>query len=328
MKILRVFIVLGILAVLIASAIPVYAMSAPTSISVVSVQVVRNTIENGDMAFIFEGEINYPTPPLTPTAAQAFIFRLYATNGSTVLKTQTPYALFNSGYGKLAGCFYFTAATAPSWGSTYYIKIEGLASYFSPLPSAGSYHLAAGNYSASTDEDDNQNLAESYIMDIAEDIEDSIGVTLIGPSEIGTGLTASGEAYFRGAVENVDTIAHGIFFTQLPGQSGITEYNENLGTQYGARLAASDLMIGFTRLGAIMGTTGQTLACLLAILIAAIAPLITAYKGWGIDPGLIGSSIILTAAAILLGEAMLTIRLVMGLLVAVILFYQLLFKRA
>src|ERR1035437_6895594 len=157
--------------------IPAFAsLAPPNSITVLSAKVVRNTIVSGDMAVMFEGNINYTTLPTSPTADLTFTLKLF--DGTTLLASQTPFVIFNAGYGKFAGSFYFDDTHAPTWGSGYVINIAGVSSYFSSPPTPCNYTLLSGDYSSFTTTSDNQSLAASYIIGIAKDLTTTYSLNL------------------------------------------------------------------------------------------------------------------------------------------------------
>lgn len=301
-----------------------YTLAHP-SVTFLSAQAVRDTISNGDIALMFSANLSFSSFPTTP-ANLTLRYELW--NGSTLLQRQTPYVLHNYGYGQTVGSFYFTASNAPAWGGNYTIRIQEQAGYFE---SAQSYNLTlvAGNWSSYTGQLDNQALAATYAMGLAQGLETAYGYDFWTTSDTGNVLASYGEVYFKGAIPGITGIAPSIFTrqSQIIG-SGDVGYNQNLGLQYQQRSQNWDIVKGFNRIGTYIGTEGATLACYIIILACLALIIFTAWKGWGVDPGMIGSGIILTAGAVLFGGATLTVRLVMGLIVAVILFYQLYLKRA
>jgi len=81
---LRILLVLGILAIFILSAVPVYAaMPNPDSPPTITrMDIYRNLLETGDMLYIWEANIPYATTP-DYKVGDAFVWQLL--NGGTVL---------------------------------------------------------------------------------------------------------------------------------------------------------------------------------------------------------------------------------------------------
>lgn len=331
---MRKIILAALLAVIliICVAAPVLAadpISPPDSMSIVSAKVVRNTVEPGDMAIVFHYNLAYADYPDTP-ASQTMMFRLYSPDGLTLLATAVPYVFFSFGYGNGVSSFYFNADTAPTWGQAYLINIAGSPAYFETLPEPYYYTITSADYSGVTDKSGNQELMKSYILTVCDALETAyLSITLKGSTDVGMVLTATGEAYFRGAVPGLASIAPSLFFTQFYVPKPIpVEYDATLQESYTGRLDDSDLMSGFDAIGEKAGVTGQTVGAFAMILLAIGLLIFTNYKGWGSEPGVVGAGIILTLGAVLLGDAVMTIRFIMALIAGILIFYQLFLKKA
>jgi len=322
--------VLVIVGVLAASS-PAYAIDPPDSMSILSARVVQNTVEPGDMAIVFHYNLAYAEYPSEP-ASESIMFRLYSPDGSTLHATTVPYVFFANGYGQGVGGFYFSAADMPptGWGGAYRVNIAGSPAHFDPLPDPYYYVLSVDDYSGVEDPAENQELMKSYIITVCRSLEIAYPtVTLHGTTDVGTVLTAVGETYFRGAIPGITGTAPTLFFTQFytPEAMELT-YTNDLGATYAARLVGTDVMDGFDAVGAEFGISGQTVAAFLFIVAAIALIVFLAYKGWGTEPGLAGGAIILTMGTVLLGDALMAIRLTMGLIAGMMVFYVLVFKRA
>lgn len=268
---------------------PAYAIDPPDSISIMSAQVVQNTVEPGDMAIVFHYNMPYtPSYPEVP-ASESIIFRLYSSDGNTLLTTSIPFVFFSNGYGQGASGFYFSAANIPveGWGAGYKINIAGSPAHFDPLPDPYYYVLAADDYSSVEEQLLNQEIMKSYIISVCESLELAYPTfSLHGTTDAGTVLTAIGEHYFRGAVPG---IAPTLFFVQFytPEVMELT-YTDDLGAPYATRLAGSDVMRGFSAIGEKLGIIGETVGAFLFVLAAIALIVFLSYKGWGTEPGLIG----------------------------------------
>jgi hypothetical protein len=311
--------------------IPVYATAAPTSISVVSAQVVRSTVETGDMFIAFLYKIEYSSYPTEP-ASDTFSFRLYSADMNTLLASNQPYSVsFNNGYGEGISGFYFDADTAPTWGGEYVINIAASPLYFSPIPDPVYAVLSDGNYTDETTQASNQAVMYSYILDACHKMHTfDADIALTASTDYGEQLSAQGDTYLRAAIPGINLIAPSLFVIQPYNPiSTPLSYDNSLQDTYTARLVGSDIMIGAERLGdKLFGVTGQTLLAFFVILLCIGLIVLLTWKQWGVEPGLIGSSIILTAAALLLGDAIWTIRIIMALISGVIIFFLLVFRRA
>lgn len=328
MKYVRIFVILVALGLALVP-FPALATDAPTSRSVISSFVVRNAVEPGDMAIAFHYNIAYSDYP-TELASETFMFRLYTSDLSEVLATSVPYSYsFNNGYGQGISGFYFSADDAPTWGEAYKINIAASPIYFDPVPAA--YYSSLSNYSIETDQDASQDAMRDYILDVCHLLQAfDADLVLTGNTDYGEMLSAFGESYLRGAIPGISSIAPGLFMVQTYSISLETPtYNMSLEQTYKARLEDSDIMIGADRIGEyLFGVTGQTVMAFVAILACIALLLFLLSKGWGMEPGYIGSSIILTAAALLLGDAIFYIRIIMALLAGVFIMFLILGRRS
>src|SRR3990172_639616 len=112
-------------------------LAAPTSVTVENRKLFRNLAETGDMLVVFHYRIAYTTYPDTP-ASNSIIFKLYDTDGATILSQAQPYNFSpfdTNGYGDGVASFYFEPQDAPGWGSGYFINILMTPAYYSPSSS-------------------------------------------------------------------------------------------------------------------------------------------------------------------------------------------------
>ena len=163
-------ILIASLLVLLVSLVAVHPVLAatitnPTSISVTSVQVVRNVIETGDICVAFHYNIAYTAYPTTVWASDSFSLNFYNTNGVTVLSPTNPYVYIDNGYNDNLGGFYFNAAAAASmtWGAAYKIGIIPNPADFSSPPANYYYTLQSTDYTTETTQADNQTVIQTYL---------------------------------------------------------------------------------------------------------------------------------------------------------------------
>lgn len=313
------------LMVILATAIPAFALAPPDSITIYSAKVVRNVAQAGDVAIFFHGNLHYAVYPTTPSGSLSFMFRLYSPDGLTLLTTAVPASYLHNGYGHFVSCFYFPAASAPTWGEAYRINVAGSPAYFDPLPDVYNYTITSSDYSAVTDQADNQELLKSWILAACVQMEIADPTKVMhGNTDAGTVLTAIGEAYFSQAVPGLLAMCPQLYFTQyyVPEATALT-YGTAQQDLYTARMTGTDLMNGFNRIGLKFGVTGSTIAAFLVIVLSIGLIILTTWKNWGVEPGVIAAGILMSAGALLLGDALWTIRIIMAFLAGICIMYML-----
>jgi hypothetical protein len=321
------------LIVIFAFAVPIYATDPPDDITIYSSKVVRNTVETGDMFFCFHWNLDYTAFP-TEAASQTFSFRLYSADLSTLLAASTPYVYINNGYGQGVSGFYFSAAEVTSlglvWGTGYIINVAASPAYFTTLPEPYYYTVAAGDYCSDTDQVVNKWEMKLYILSICDLLHIAYPtVVWSGTVDTGTVLSDIGELYFRGALPGISVISPTLFYTQFYVPTGMTStYDDDLLDEYTSRLAGEDIMVGFDRLGAEFGLEGQTIAAFLVIILCIAFMIWMRRIEWSSEIGYSGAMIILTAGAILLGDALLVIRFIMALGAGIMLFWMVFLRKA
>lgn len=328
MKNLTLSIILSIIAWSMSPAIPFLALDPPEVMQIFSAQVVRNTIHDGDMAILFHWYIednDYEQP-----ASDTIFFRLYDTDNATLLSSAVPVVYFGYGYDNGLSCFYFTAAENLTWGENYIINITGSPAFFDPLPSPYNFIIPTDSYFGSTDQEANQEATADYIFSVAQLLEIAYPTySLYGSTDMGIVLTDTGEAYFRSAVPGLQSMAPSLFLTQyyIPEVTPM-DFDDAQAQTYAERLQGSDIMDGFNAAGDEIGISGSALVGGVFIIACIVIIIFTTRKGWGSEPGILASGIILTAGSVLFGGGLFAVRLVMGLIGAVLLFYIIAFKRA
>ena len=329
----RIAIILIPLMAIVFIATPVYALEPPDDISINSVQVIRNTAEDGDMTFLYYFDTDYVSYPETPSAGNSVILRLFDTDGVTLIATGSPYTLFDRGYGPQVSSFYFDADTVSelglTWGQQYIINITMSEAYLASPPEE-IYMLGSVDYSDTTDQDENQIILASWIFEVCDDLHEArVDYLLYTLTDMGVVLTSIGELYFRGAIPGLQSMSPDLFYFQytVPEAADI-EYTANMTSVYGGRLDDTDFMTGFDRIGEQLGVSGGFAIAMFFVIIAVAILIFTTYKGWGAEPGLLMGGNWLTLGALLAGNSVMVLRIIIAFIAGIMLLYVMLFRRA
>ncbi|GEM_PF-6568392 len=211
LRYLRIFSVLLLLIVLFP--LPALAVAAPDLMEIQDVEVFRHLLEDDDYLVIITYNIEYTVLP-SETADNLFIIRLM--DGVTELGSNMPYPYINYGYGIGCMSLYWDAATAPTWGTLYDVRLEGNPLMFAPPLAPIIYTLQAGDFVASTDPDVQKTFLASRIRSIADDMQTLFGAgyEMLDSTDSGTYLSALGEYYFYGAVPGIQVMCPELFILQ------------------------------------------------------------------------------------------------------------------
>lgn len=321
---------MAVLALLMVAMPALAYLDAPTSMSFPSVKAFRNVVEIGDVAVIFEYDIEYTTYPDT-LASNSIIFQMF--DSGDLINTATPYnfsSFETNGYNHGVGLFYFSAADALTWGSAYELRIQQLPAYYATA-SHVSYTMAESNYSTGTTQAENQQQVYLYVMDVIDDWESVYPtVTLKSTVDSAAILSIYGEAYFSNAIPNLQSICPALFLVQpyIPTTITTLAYNMDLAETYATRLSDSDIYRGANRLGDYFSVSGFVVLAIFTMIAAVIPPLICQRKGWGLEPGLIISAVIVILSALLVGDAIFAIVMIGSLVAAIALIFIFVLKRA
>jgi len=327
-KRISISVVLAVVALLFMAS-PALALDPPDSISVESAMVFGNLAGTGDMAVVFHYLIEYEGEyPETP-ASRSVLLRLYSENGTELLGTSKPYVFFafdTNGYGDGCGSFYFTAADNITWGKSYRINILCTPTYFDP-PQSFTHTLTSTEYSDAETKTESQEDMRDYIMSICDTFR---GIYPDVALKSGMVLSVYGEIYFRGAIQGLQQLCPQLFFVQeyVPEELEVEEYDTSLPESYSARLVGSDVMTGAERVGEILGISGKFFLALLNFAVCIVASVITMRKGWGLEAGLFLGVLITVCAAILIGDTIFTVLMVVSLIAAIGIMYIFVLKRA
>lgn len=301
--------------------------SPPDTIVIHDVYAVRNTPNDGDMAIAVRYYIeddSYTTP-----SSQTMFIRLYDTDGTTLIDSVIPVVYFGYGYDNNVCMFYFTESDNLTYGSEFVINIAGSPAFWDPLPDPVTYTMTVADWSSATSLEANQENMENWVLSAAQQLEYAYPTySLYGSAGGSNVLTEDGEAFFRQAMPGIQGIAPGVFLTQfyIPTAQALAIGDDQAST-YADRMNNTDLADGLDAIGDLLGTEGSSIAGGVLILACVALCIWCIRKDWGIHPAIIGSSIILTAGAVVLGDAFMAVRLVMGLIAAILLMYMFFFKK-
>lgn len=299
-------------------------------ISIQSIHVYQGLSTDNDTSFIFHWRWESDNTSATPASSTVLIELSY--NG-TVVASATPYvfSLFeNNGYGDGMTGFYLTANQSHWMSTLYTITIKGLPAYYSPPPYFD-YSIQAADYVDLPEQIDNQISLRTYILaeiDIFKTIYPD--VTLKSISDVGTVLSTYGEAYFSSAIPGLQNLCPQLFFVQnyIPSKITLQDYDTTLADEYSLRLAGTDLERGANRLGDYIGVSGAVIWALL-MFIGEMALLIWCMKkGWEIQVGLAIDGFVTAGAAVLIGDLIFTIAMIIGFIAVLGLSFAVVGKRA
>jgi hypothetical protein len=322
----RILAVLGVMFLSLTWALPVHAQTVqpqPDSMSVLSVRAFTDLVETGDVSIVFRWSVDYGDDytaanytALNP-ASLAIIFQMYDPTGATLLSTATPYVygpFATNGYNQGVSSFYFTAADLLPEGLGYLIRITQSPVYFT-TPVSTTYTMTGNDWTNSTEGD-----MYDHVMQLCDYLlAEYPTVTLKTSTDVGLVFSTYGESYFRAAVPGIQALCPALFYVQdyIPTEMTVTPYDSTLQDQYSIRMQGSEVKRGADRLMAHFGLTGY-FGLGMGILVACIGcGIYSSRKGWGLEPGLIGASLVAIGGALLIGNAVFTIVMI-GTLIAVI----------
>ena len=193
---------------------PAYAIDLPDSTpEVITINAYRNILETGDMVVIVYEKTPYGTTP-NMTYSEAFIWKIYDTDGSTELGYAMTSDYHDLGYGYNVISFYFSAADGVTWGEYYYIRLKGLSAAFESPPTY-TFQMAAGDYSSATEQDIVRAAIGNRILILAGALNNKWDLDsdekLTAEYEIGTRLSIEGQAFFRQAIYGSQAMAPSMF---------------------------------------------------------------------------------------------------------------------
>jgi hypothetical protein len=211
MKIIRILTVLMVLALFILSSIPISANtpdpdSAPT---MGDIYIYHNLLEANDYFIIWTSHVNYATTPGTPFN-ETFVWRLMNLDGVSTMGSTTGYVYQDDGYGLNCFGMYWPAATAPTWGTVYTLKLSGNPANFT-TPPIYNFALNSSDYTTLTTQSDNQLDLSVKVLAIANTLTTTwalpAGYGLVTQEATGNALSTYGQLVFRGAIYGVQALA-------------------------------------------------------------------------------------------------------------------------
>ncbi len=250
-KLLRAMVLMVLVSGFLLGTTPVYADTPdPDSTPVVDqINVYRNLRETGDILFLVLANIPYSTIPDLPVTS-TFIWRLIDTDNITELGSTVGTA-FNvgthedDGYGFNVYSLYFSATEVTSlgivWETAYTLRLTGNPAAFDDPPFYN-FTINVVAYSTLTAQADVQAELAARILALAADLNNKWGLSatfsLLTEVEAGTVLSIFGEAFFRGAIFGLQSLAPTVFsviirdFT-ITEREWDPEYSENVTAQWG-----------------------------------------------------------------------------------------------
>lgn len=305
----------------------------PTDMSVISIRVYQDMVESGDAVVVFHWNIPYAdntTYPDTP-ASSSIMFQLVSTDNTTVLSTSHPYVFYpfdTNGYGQGMSAFYFAAADNYTWSAAYNVKIIQSPIYFTDAETYTKI-ISTSDYSTASTQTASREAMKDYFLDVSDLLYHEYEVPLTTSTDVGIVLSTYGESYYRGAIPGIQSICPPLFYIQDYALTETTNtYDQTLQNQYSIRLQGSEIKRGSDRLAAYFGVTGYFVLGLFMFIGCIGSGIYTHKQGWGLEPGLLGASLICIAGAVLMGNLAFTIIMVCTLLATIMIMFTLIGRRA
>lgn len=242
--VLLVTILLAVILFCLTLPVAVYAIADPDDIQVESAGVFRNLLTDDivtyDQLYIFHYNLIYAVYPTDYTVKQSIIFKLIDDDGITLLGSQLAYAYSNSGYGQGIVAFYFDDASAPTWGDSYTLRIEGNPVVL-PTMTPETYTLSSTDFYSTADHESNQQALNDYILGVAEYLENEWLISLVSAQDTDTCLSSNGEKYFRTSIVGLQSMCPQLFFLQsVDVNTDKRVWGTSLSDTYKERLAGVD----------------------------------------------------------------------------------------
>ena len=276
---------------------PVLAVIAlPDSTPTVStMKFYRNVLETSDRLLIVHFNIPYAVTPAV-AASSTFVWQI-VDNASVVKGSTSGYSYVDSGYGNQAISMYFPAADNLTWDpvASYTLRLQGTPAQFAaPLPTYN-YTVNSAYYSSLTVSADVKTEIAADIINISNSLDAAWALTdsLLYEDDAGTVLSAFGQAYWRGNIPAIQSMAPLLFplairNIDVADRTFTDNYSVALGDQYAGTWVATARAAGT----ALFGTTFNlvdliiVLASVVALVIANIYLTNDAWNGM-IDAGLL-----------------------------------------
>ncbi len=209
---------LAFLIVLLAlSALPtkVYAIANPdTPPQVSGVYMFTNCKETGDIGILVDYYLDYGTLP-SETATDSYLVSFVDTDGTTQLRSASPYTFVDSGYGRGMVWIYFSAADVITYSidyvdmGLYRVWLVGNPTVPSGWPGVPPKTVATIDYWQTTG--DTPVLVALKVLYFADALELIWSLDMIQTTPLGSKLTTLGESYFENVIADLRTIAPACF---------------------------------------------------------------------------------------------------------------------
>lgn len=240
------------------------------------IRVYRHLLEDDDFLAIVPYIVTYETTP-DLGIDKTFVFRLLDTDGETELGAILAYPYYDGGYGEGIVSFYFSADEAPTWDEEYFLTVTENPSAFE-TPQEWVFNINSPDYSVYDTQEENQQVLRDRVIIIADELSVIWPVTLTEESEVGTVLSAYGEAYFRNAVKGLQTMCPALFYVQISNVDTGTRswsyiFAQTLANTYNGTWVMST-MTGFAGLWGLDTSTAMSFAILI------IAAAVTGFIIW------------------------------------------------
>jgi hypothetical protein len=232
---------LSLLAALFLTANVVFALTAlPDSTpTVISKKFYRDLLETGDRLIVVYANIPYATPPDDPVTS-TFVWELWNTDNVTYYGSTVGYAFVASGYNHNVYSMYFPAADAVPWtpASSHILRGRGNPIQFA-TPPVYDFLVTTSEYTALAGSSNVSAELASDILVIAAALDSEWGLTdsLISDDETGQTLSTLGQAFFRGAIYGIQSLAPSLFplavnDITITDRTWTDTYATSLNTQY------------------------------------------------------------------------------------------------
>lgn len=209
-----------------------------TTATVKSFNVYNSLLEPNDYLLVVYANIPYDPIP-EDLISETVIWRLFDSTNTNEYGYSYMYAYHDNGYGYNVVGFYFDNSTAPTWGESSYVRLQGNPAFFSEPPNFA-WQLEASNYTSETTQELNRAALAALIIDISADIAqrwDIAASTFLMEGETATVLSAAGQQFWRGAIYGLQGLCPNVFPYNLE-MVDVDEGERTWETTYAASLSS------------------------------------------------------------------------------------------
>jgi|TARA_Y100000310_G_C20676127_1_gene813147 hypothetical protein len=253
----------------------VFAIAAPTVLTINNITAYQGVIEDDDQLHIITFTIDYASSP-TKSTDKTYLVRLF--NDETEIGVVTPYPFYNGGYSEGVVSFYFSAfdANLPTW-TTANLSVELTGNPSLPWDS-GSPPVVKSSTWLSYNEGNVKLPARIRVL--ATNLEAVYGVDMI-ESTFGVGqLTENGENYFNQVIVNLRLMAHSIFKSLIltPEYSGANFTNTYAEASENRWLTSANGTFDLTNWATIWGISRNWTSSIFYVAFCIVVLFITAFR--------------------------------------------------